>query len=82
MKVLLINGSSRKNGCTYTALNEGSRKVAETYRKRALNYLNIYDAAIGFARPKYRDGTFKQDFDVLQTHGEGFIEGNSWNFSL
>lgn len=66
----------------YTALNEGSRKVAETYRKRALNYLNIYDAAIGFARPKYRDGTFKQDFDVLQTHGEGFIEGNSWNFSF
>ena len=52
------------------------------YRKRALNYRNIYDTSIGFARPRYSDGTFKKEFDVLQTYGEGFIEGNSWNFSL
>ena len=24
----------------------------------------------------------KKEFDVLQTYGEGFIEGNSWNFSF
>ena len=53
-----------------------------TYRKRALNYRNIYDTSIGFARPRYSDGTFKKEFDVLQTYGEGFIEGNSWNFSF
>lgn len=64
------------------ALKEGNQEVAETYRKRALNYRNIYDKTIGFARPRYSDGTFKKDFDVLQTHGEGFIEGNSWNFSF
>ena len=65
-----------------TALAAGDTEVAEQYKKRALNYRNIYDPAIGFARPKYRDGSFKKEFDVLQTHGEGFIEGNSWNFSF
>ena len=66
----------------HTALKEGKQDIAETYRKRALNYRNIYDPSIGFARPRYSDGSFKKDFDVLQTHGEGFIEGNSWNFSF
>lgn len=40
------------------------------------------DTSIGFARPRYSDGSFKKEFDVLQTYGEGFIEGNSWNFSF
>ena len=65
-----------------TALAAGDKEVADEYYKRALNYRNIYDKAQGFARPKYRDGSFKEEFDVLQTHGEGFIEGNSWNFSF
>ena len=65
-----------------TALAAGDKEVADIYYKRALNYRNIYDKELGFARPKYRDGSFKEEFDVLQTHGEGFIEGNSWNFSF
>ena len=65
-----------------TALAAGNKEVADEYYKRALNYRNIYDGELGFARPKYRDGSFKEEFDVLQTHGEGFIEGNSWNFSF
>ena len=65
-----------------TALKSGKKEIAETYRKRALNYRNIYDTMIGFARPRFSDGSFKKDFDVLQTYGEGFIEGNSWNFSF
>ena len=64
------------------ALKEGRKDIADEYLKRALNYRNIYDPEIGFARPKYSDGSFKKDFDVLQTYGEGFIEGNSWNFSF
>lgn len=66
----------------YTALKAGKTDIAETYRKRALNYRNIYDKNIGFARPRYADGSFKKEFDALQTYGEGFIEGNSWNFSF
>ena len=63
-------------------MKAGNKEIADTYRKRALNYRNIYDTSIGFARPRYSDGTFKKEFDVLQTYGEGFIEGNSWNFSF
>ncbi len=66
----------------HTALKAGKTDIAETYRKRALNYRNIYDKNIGFARPRYADGSFKKEFDALQTYGEGFIEGNSWNFSF
>lgn len=65
-----------------TALNAGNDEIANLYWKRALNYRNIFDKKSGFARPRYKDGSFKKDFDVLQTYGEGFIEGNSWNFSF
>ena len=65
-----------------TALAAGDSEAAELYRSRALNYRNIFDRAAGFARPRYADGRFKEEFDPLQTYGEGFIEGNSWNFSF
>ena len=56
--------------------------VAIEYRKRAENYKNVYDAVLGYMRPKLSTGEFKADFDVLSTHNQGFIEGNSWNYSL
>ena len=65
-----------------TALMAGNKEVAEVYKKRALNYRNVYDTEIGFARPRYKDGSFLKKFDVLQTYGQGFIEGNSMNFSF
>ncbi len=65
-----------------TALAAGDSEVAERYRGRALSYRNIFDSDTGFARPRYADGRFKEEFDPLQTYGEGFIEGNSWNFSF
>ena len=65
-----------------TALDVGDEDAAERYRARALNYRNVFDREKGFARPRYADGSFKADFDPLQTYGEGFIEGNSWNFSF
>ena len=64
------------------ALKAGRQDIAQEYKKRAQYYRNIYDTDLGFARPRYSDGSFKKEFDVLQTHGEGFIEGNSWNFSF
>lgn len=65
-----------------TALVAGNQEVADRYAERALYYRNLYDESIGFCRPKYRDGTFKADFNPLETYNEGFIEGNSWNFSF
>ncbi|WP_313377109.1 GH92 family glycosyl hydrolase [Chishuiella sp.] len=56
--------------------------VYDEYIKRSENWKNNYDTSIGFMRPKLANGTFKKDFDVLDTHGQGFIEGNSWNYSF
>lgn len=60
----------------------GNDKVYEEFMKRAENYKNVYDPKTGFMRPRLSDGSFKKEFDALDTHGQGFIEGNSWNYSL
>ena len=64
------------------ALYAGRADIADEFMRRALNYRNVFDPTSGFATPRYRDGHFKADPDPLQTYGEGFIEGNSWNFSF
>ena len=69
--------------CIYhAALVLGRDDIAAAFRDRAHSYQNTFDPAIGFASPRYKDGHFKTDMDPLQTYGEGFIEGNSWNFSF
>ena len=60
----------------------GDEALAETYRERALNYRNLFDGKSPFARAKHRDGSWKSPTDPRQTYGEGFIEGNSYNFSF
>lgn len=49
---------------------------------RSSNWKNNFNETTGFMQPKLADGTFKNNFDVLSTHGQGFIEGNSWNYSF
>jgi len=49
---------------------------------RSENYLNVFDKESGYMRPKLSDGTFREEFDPLDTHGQGFIEGNAWNYGL
>ena len=56
--------------------------IYSEFIKRADSWKNNYDASVGFMRPKLADGTFKKEFDALSTHGQGFIEGNSWNYSF
>jgi predicted alpha-1,2-mannosidase len=56
--------------------------VADQYAKRAQNYRKVFDPKIGFARPKDEQGKFRDTFDLLDTHGQGFIEGNTWNYSF
>lgn len=60
----------------------GRNDIYNTFIARAGNWKNVYDPSVGFMRPRLADGTFKKDFDVLKTDGQGFIEGNAWNFSL
>ena len=33
-------------------------------------------------RARKEDGSFKKEFDPLSTIGQGFIEGNTWNYSF
>jgi predicted alpha-1,2-mannosidase len=65
-----------------TAFKEGDIEKAVEYQVRALNYRNVFDPDLGFARAKYSDGSWKEEFSLLNTHDEGFIEGNSWNYSF
>ena len=67
----------------YAAANVlGDKQMANDFKARSRNYRNTFDPATGFATPRYADGRFKTPMDPLQTYGEGFIEGNSWNFSF
>ncbi len=60
----------------------GRKDVYDTFIKRSGSWTNNFDSATGFMRPKMANGSFKNDFDALSTHGQGFIEGNTWNYSF
>ncbi len=64
------------------AKKAGNNEVFKQFSSRAENYLNVFNPASGFMQPKLSDGTWKTPFDPLNTHGQGFIEGNAWNYSL
>jgi len=56
--------------------------IYNEFIKRASNWENNFNPVSGFMQPKLSDGSFKKDFDALNTNGQGFIEGNSWNYSF
>ena len=56
--------------------------ATKEFLKRSEYYNNVYDSKTGYMRPKLSDGTFRKDFDPMDTHGQGFIEGNAWNYGL
>lgn len=64
------------------ALKVGDRAIHNEFLKRSQNWKNVYDSNVGFMRPKMSDGKFREKFDELNTHNQGFIEGNAWNYSL
>ena len=56
--------------------------IHEEYMKRSEYYKNVYDSKIGYMRPKLSNGKFRENFDPMDTYGQGFIEGNAWNYGL
>ncbi|MCB0762717.1 MAG: GH92 family glycosyl hydrolase [Flavobacteriales bacterium] len=60
----------------------GKDELVEEFDRRSEAWLNVYDEQLGFMRPKLSDGTWKEPFDPMDTHGQGFIEGNAWNYGL
>jgi predicted alpha-1,2-mannosidase len=59
----------------------GRMDVYEEFMKRSANYKNIFDKD-GFVKRKDANGNFLPNADLLSTHGQGLIEGNSWNYSF
>jgi putative alpha-1,2-mannosidase len=60
----------------------GRNDLYAEFMKRSENWRNHWDPATGFMRAKTSDGKFREKFDALSTHGQGYIEGNAWNYSL
>ena len=56
--------------------------IYNEFIQRSENWRNNFNSVSGFMEPKLANGTFKKDFDAYSTHGQGFIEGNSWNYSF
>ncbi|RLD86623.1 MAG: glycoside hydrolase family 92 protein, partial [Bacteroidetes bacterium] len=56
--------------------------VEKEFFTRSTYYRNVFNPATGFMQPRLANGHFRKDFDPLDTHGQGFIEGNAWNYGL
>lgn len=56
--------------------------VADEFDRRAASWRHLFDEGTGFLRARNADGSFPDGFDPMATHGQGYIEGNAWNYSL
>ncbi len=61
------------------ALNKPKQEI-EKYRKRSLNYKNLFDPETNLMRGKNKDGQFMAPFNPFKW-GDAFTEGNSWHYS-
>ncbi|MGY4384752.1 putative alpha-1,2-mannosidase [Pedobacter sp. UYP24] len=52
----------------------------DIFKKRAMNYKNLFDPASGLMRGKNEDGKFQSPFNPFKW-GDAFTEGNSWHYS-
>ena len=52
----------------------------DSYKKRAMNYKNLFDPSSGLMRGKNKDGKFQSPFNPFKW-GDAFTEGNSWHYS-
>lgn len=64
------------------AVLAGDPGTAFTFGERALAYQAVFDPQSHWVRPRHRDKSWGTPFDPLDTHGQGFIEGNAWNYSF
>ena len=60
----------------------GREETATRFYRRADSWRNLFDPVTGFLRARNADGSFPSGFDPMATHGQGFIEGNAWTYSL
>ena len=56
------------------------RKEINLYKKRSLNYKNLFDKETNLMRGKNKDGKFMKPFNPFKW-GDAFTEGNSWHYT-
>ncbi|MBC9795444.1 GH92 family glycosyl hydrolase [Sinomicrobium weinanense] len=56
------------------------KKEIEVYKKRSLNYKNLFDPETRLMRGKNKDGKFMAPFSPFKW-GDAFTEGNSWHYT-
>ena len=61
------------------ALGKPAEEIA-VYKKRSMNYRNIFDASTGLMRGKNKDGSFASPFSPYKW-GDAFTEGNSLHYT-
>lgn len=66
----------------HTAKLLGQTEIEKDYKIRAGGYRHLFNPEVQFVTSKKSDGTWVNKYNLLSTHGEGFIEGNSWNYSF
>lgn len=59
----------------------GKPEIEAEYRKRALNYKNLFDPETGFMRAKDKNGRFRPDFTPIGW-GRDYTEGSAWQNSF
>ena len=64
------------------ALKLGKQDIYREYMDRSNHWRQNFDVQTGFMRERLSRGDFKPGADVLSTHGQGFIEGNAWNYTF
>ncbi len=52
----------------------------ELFRKRSLNYKNVFDKSHNLMRGRNQDGSFQTPFNPYKW-GDAFTEGNSWHYT-
>lgn len=59
----------------------GKKDIEKEYRKRALNYKNLFDPESGFMRAKDKKGNFRPGF-IPEGWGRDYTEGSAWQNSF
>lgn len=57
-----------------------SKKALEPYKKRAMNYRNVFDPTVKMMRGRLKNGQFQSPFSPYKW-GDAFTEGNSWHWT-
>ncbi len=57
-----------------------SKKQLAPFKKRALNYRNVFDSSVKMMRGRLKDGQFQSPFSPYKW-GDAFTEGNSWHWT-